>query len=640
MRSGLALVLVLLGASAGGEPRPAWVAANFAGDPPAALMRSREGWLRWTGLWGTRRLQHAGLVTRVAVSPDGKWIASACEDGTVRLSEARDGKEIRTLRTDHAAPGLAVSPDGRRIYTGDFAGIRAWDAATGFLLASWPLGSDIHGLRLSSDGRLLAYWGKFGFQIRDAMTLNFATTAWPGQSDEPVRDAVFSPDGRRLVTCGYGNLVTSWEVSSGATTSFAGPEDEEPSFERVAVDPGGEEVAASWKSGEILRWKLETGEGLPSLGAGAETIAFSPDGTTIATGGSAGVCIWDRATGKCLRECGANDPVSSIAFAPDGTWLVTGHERGAVRIWLTATGAERGGEERLPHDVSSLAVSADGMWAAAALWTEVRIWDAATGAVRGRFSREDRRTLAVAATPDGRVVSDWGHDAGGDWESRVTIWDPVTGEDLVAPYAPLGWGASIALAPRGGWIAAAADWDQIVYVWDLGSGRLLRTLRSDSPLAMIATSPDGSQVAAASVHVPGKRESTIHLWGADSETARLKLSHDWDVVAVCLSPDGSRVAGASADGTVRLWSTKDGAATGVLRGHAEAVRCVVWSEDGRWIVSGGEDGFVRVWHATTGKEADLIQVDGMPLVLVLRKDRLHVGCRNRTVCVYEWKPPE
>lgn len=76
-----------------------------------------------------------------------------------------------------------------------------------------------------------------------------------------------------------------------------------------------------------------------------------------------------------------------------------------------------------------------------------------------------------------------------------------------------------------------------------------------------------------------------------------------------------------------------------MRGHANAVKTVTWSDDGRWILSGGEDGFVRVWDAATGKEADLIHVDGMPLALVLRKDRLYVGCRNRTVCVYEWKPP-
>jgi hypothetical protein len=166
------LLLMLACAAAAGEPPPPWVAANFVGDPPAALMRSREGMLRWVGLWGTRRLQHGSLVSRVAVAPDGKWLASACWDGTARLWEVKTGREIRTLEMGQTVLGLAISPDGRRIYAGDECGeIRAWDAATGSALESRQLDTGIGGLALSLDGRRLAWWGKGGFDVRDAFTL-------------------------------------------------------------------------------------------------------------------------------------------------------------------------------------------------------------------------------------------------------------------------------------------------------------------------------------------------------------------------------------------------------------------------------------------------------------------------------------
>jgi len=91
------------------------------------------------------------------------------------------------------------------------------------------------------------------------------------------------------------------------------------------------------------------------------------------------------------------------------------------------------------------------------------------------------------------------------------------------------------------------------------------------------------------------------------------------------------------DGTTRL-QTKDGRDIAEFRGHAH-VSSVAWSDDGRWIFSRGEDAFVRGWGATTGKEVDLIPVDGGPEMLVFRKGRLYVGCANRTVCVYQWQPP-
>lgn len=490
---GRALCLLVVCAAWAEEPRPAWVAANFVGDPPPSLMRSREGWLRWTGLWGARRLQHGGLVTGVAVSPDGKWIASASEDGTVRQWEARAGNQIRSLAIGPGGRGLALSPDGRRIHTGDFGAVRAWDAATGLLLGSSELGLEINGLRLSADGRLLVYWGGFGFQICDAATCHFATTLWAGQSAEPVRDAVFTSDGKRLITCGDGNLVTSWEVSSGATTSFAGPDDEGAWFHSVAVDPRGEEVAASWKTGELLRWNLKTGESLPALGRSGESIAYSPDGATIAAGGSDGVGVWRRATGECVWS--ADDPVVSIAFAPDGSWLVSGGEDGAVRIRLTATGEECAGEERLPHEVSSLAVSADGAWGATALWSEVRIWDAATGALRGRFERDGLFTQAIATTPDGRVACDWGkYTADDSWVSRITLWDPVTGEDQVAPQVPFGGGVSVAVEPRERWIVATCAEGPAV-IWDLQTGRQLRTIPGDPRSAATAVAARNGRIA-------------------------------------------------------------------------------------------------------------------------------------------------
>jgi WD40 repeat protein len=252
-----------------------------------------------------------------------------------------------------------------------------------------------------------------------------------------------------------------------------------------------------------------------------------------------------------------------------------------------------------------------------------------------RVTREHHTTGSVAITRDAHVVSDWTIDQqsphGGTTSRRtITVWDRLTGNELRVLDGENGYG-DIAIDPKGRWIVVPCE--DGIQLWDVESGRKLRGLR---PLAgnPVAVSRDGTRVVAMD------RESRMHVWDAEGGAATVTTGQLPKIHASCCSPDGSRIAGASDDGAVRLWSTSDGAEVGVLRGHASAVKAITWSDDGRWILSGGEDGFVRVWDAATGNEADLIRVDGMPLVLVLGKDRLYVGCWNRTVCIYEWTPPE
>jgi WD40 repeat protein len=348
--------------------------------------------------------------------------------------------------------------------------------------------------------------------------------------------------------------------------------------------------------------------------------------------------LWDRATGACSRTWTADDEVTDLAFAPDGSWLVTGGADGGVRIWDAKSGTERLAGSRPPLGIENLTVSADGTLAVSSLRTEAWVWDTATGTCRQRVARAGLSTTASATLPDGRVLSDWGSDAGGWWQGGATLWDPQSGKDLASLDGTTDYGTRIAVDPKGRW-AVATSWDSDVYVWDLGSGRLVRTLKGGPSHFAVAISPDGARIAAASKNLFTQATGLL-VWGPDGDAPVARIDGPPQANAICFSPDGARLAGGSVDGTVHLRAAKDLAEVAVLRGHDGEVTSVTWSVDGRWILSGGKDGTVRVWDAATGKEADLIAVDGGPLALALRKDRLYVGCANRTVCVYAWQPPE
>jgi WD40 repeat protein len=292
----------------------------------------------------------------------------------------------------------------------------------------------------------------------------------------------------------------------------------------VAVDPGGTEVAAAWRTGEILRWELKTGKALLPFeeeeADPAEVIAYSPDGRFLASAFGHSVRLWDRATGKRVREF-PQASVTDVAFARDGSWLVSGGETGAVRAWDAATGEERLGGERLP-ELTGLAVSADGTWAVTALFTEVRVWDTLRGTTSRRVTRGDETTSSVAIRPDGKVESVWGRAVEGDrggWtiDHATVLWDPATGETLhMSP-----------LEERG------ADLDAAI--------------QTDPNFRRVAVSPDGTKIAGA------RKDGTVRVWTREGREIGVLHGHTDVVNDVTWSEDGRWIISAAEDRFVRVW---------------------------------------------------------------------------------------
>jgi WD40 repeat protein len=281
-------------------------------------------------------LCHPWPVRTVAISRDGKRVATSCHDTktttcSVHLWDAATGRQLAPVRTpSNWVSALAFSPDGRVLAMGDYSRqVWLWDVGAGKAVGEPLVQSGIvFSMAFSPDGKTLAV-GTVE-QVNGARLWDL-TTGRPRGKAMPhknwVVEVAFSPDGKTLLTRSHDRTIRLWNAATGEPVS----------------------------------------DYLPHHGLGAA--AFSPDGKTIALGGGtggndAGVRLWDTATGKPLP--GAMLPhashIPTLAFSPDGKVLGVGCEDGAARLWDVATRKPLGPPLVQRYTIRGVAFTPDGRW--------------------------------------------------------------------------------------------------------------------------------------------------------------------------------------------------------------------------------------------------------------------------------------
>jgi WD40 repeat protein len=304
---------------------------------------------------------HEGTVGGVAFVGDGKLLASAGADKTLRLWDVAEGKEVEKL-TGHADKVLAVaaSVDGKLLASGDGGGgVIVWDVKTRKALHTLDgQHGDARAVAFSRDGKILAVGGG-GFdkatrkergEIRlwDAATGKAMATLDAGE--KRVTSLSFDPDGKVMAAGCFGGTITRWEVAAGKVKDELGKDPNGGG--QVVYSPDGKVLACdiNGESLVVKVWDTESGKETKSIGSlrkvSVGVLAFLPDGKTLAVGGwdpdyyldvetqGAYLALWDIETGKeRLQLRGHWRPVCDLAVNADGTRLATAGEDGNVRVW-------------------------------------------------------------------------------------------------------------------------------------------------------------------------------------------------------------------------------------------------------------------------------------------------------------------
>lgn len=281
--------------------------------------------------------------------------------------------------------------------------------------------------------------------------------------------------------------------------------------------------------------------------------------------------------------------VYTVAFSPDGKLLASGGDDNAVILWNVADGSEHKAFIEHSKAVTSVAFSPDGkLLASTSLDGYVRLW---------HVSSEGRRTSlrhsgwveSVAFSPDGKILV----SGGGDQEGSLTLWDVPQKRDIVTFSGHEGLVESVAFSPDGRGLASAAR-DNTIKLWDVAGQRMRKTLSGHSSVVHAVTfSPDGETLASSS------RDNTIKLWkvssGENLATYEIESSLYAYAEAIAFSPDGKLLASACVDYTIRLQNVVNHREAVTLTGHHGGVTSVAFSPDGRTLASGSRDRTVLLW---------------------------------------------
>jgi WD40 repeat protein len=541
----------------------------------------------------------------VAFAPDGGRLASGDIAGTVRIWDAATGRELATLRGPQSEVGsVAFAPDGRTLASGYGDGTaRLWDTATWRGLATLHAQEGpVWTVAYAPDGRTLVSGGNDGMVLWDAAAGRELATLGAPQGE--VLTVAFAPDGRTLASSGGGptrrsrrsdGTVQLWNLASRClTVTLRG---HHGSVYSVAFAPDGRSLASGGSDGTVRIWDRASGRETRAFqghqGA-ARSVAFAPDGTGLASGGADGtVRIWGLATDReTVALHGQEGEVWTVRFAPDGRTLASGGSDGSVRLWDTTSRPETRTFQGHRGAARSVAFAPDGRWLASAGEDKtVRIWDTTSAREMNTLRGHQGELSTVAFASDGRTLASGGYD----W--TVRIWDIISGRETATLRGHRGGVSSLAFAPDGRRLASVGH-DGTVRICDPVSGHETAMPRANlRDVRSVAFAPDGRTVASAAGF-----DGTVQVWDlASGRVIGTLRGHP----PLALSPDGQTLAMTGEAGTSRVLQIRDLASGRVivtLRGHQGEVSSVTFAPDGQRLASGGSDGTVRIWDLASGRE--------------------------------------
>jgi predicted NACHT family NTPase len=490
-------------------------------------------------------------VLSVALSPDGKLLATADTSGAVCLWEITGGKEIFNLQGhSNWVSSVAFSPCGDAFASGSFdKTIKLWNTHDG--------------------GCLKVFQGH----------------------TNRIRSIAFSPRGALIASASSDKTVRLWDMTTGECVKiFLGHVD---GVRSVSFSSQENLLASGSHDTTIRLWNILTGECLRILKGHTQhvcSVAFSPNGNILASGSDdQTIRLWDVQTGECINVLDNHTRmVSSLAFNTAGNLLFSSSSDKTVRVWNALTGECLKVFQDHAQGVSSIAFCHQKNIIASSSGTTVTIWSIDSGEYFNILEGQANSISEVIFSSSGELVASSSDD------KTVRLWQISTGKCLQVMQEHDHWVNSVAFSPDNKLVASGSD-DKTIKLWSIIHKKCLNIFHGHtSGINSVNFSPDGNSL------VSGGFDHTVRLWNVETgECLRIINGHANSVWSTIFNPSGDMIASSSSDNTIRLWNRFTGESLRVLQGHTSRVYSIMFNPEGN-LISSSSDGTVKLWDFFTG----------------------------------------
>jgi len=565
--------------------------------------------------------------TAVALATDGQKAAVALKDGTVKVFNPADGKELYTLK-GHAGPvtQIALAANGQHLLTtGADRTLRFWNPADGKPVAVVVAHTaPITGLAIRPDNSAAAFTSSEDGTVKFWNLPGVGSRGLAAPHGGTVTGLALSADGNQVFTASADKMIRQSTTANGQQVKAFGPAT--GGVVSLALKGDAALVAGGLDNGQVQLYTVADGKdaGRVQAHAGAVTgLAFNPANNALVSVGADGLLRTWAAPLVAARALPHPDAVTAATASPDGKRVFTAAGDKTIYAWNPA--APQAPERKFvghPTPITALAVKADGqLLASAGDDGVIRFWNATNSQAGETILAHAGPVTSLGFVGDGTKLYSSGIDG------SVRLWQvpaAPAAKPLAHPEAVL---AAVPTADGNGLLTSSGD--KQVRLWNLQKGEAKAFAGFSQPAGAIAVSPNGAQVAA------GSAEKAVLVWNAADGKEAAKFTPPAGVQSLAFHGDNKTLAAGLADGDIVVYDVAQKKDLKTWKAHGGAVNALAFLPSGD-LVSGGADKTVQVWNPADGASKAKLDTPAPVVAISPSKDGTRLATAGADKAVKVW----